>query len=143
MNNIENKFFQTFKISPKFYTFVNLGDLDNNYQEVSENSLEELFENYKYSFDEYIEDIEDFHDYEEKHSLITPETILGLINIIIHKDLEFGCSYSKLHKTYFASKEDKDENYLSCQEHNLKDAILSLCINSKDDIMDEVRGLFE
>jgi hypothetical protein len=74
---------------------------------------------------------------------ITSEILFQLINIIIHKNLEFGCSYSKLHNTYFASKEDKNENYLSCQEYNLKDAILSLCINLKDNIMDEVRELFE
>lgn len=142
MTNIEEAFYKIFDIPQKFYTTVNFGDLDNNYKEVSANSLEELFENYSFYLDEYIENIEDFHGYRIGYDEITSDTLLQLINIIIHKDLEFGCSYSKLHNTYFASKEDGNDNYLSCQEYSLKDSILALCINLKEDIFDEVRVLF-
>ena len=80
--------------------------------------------------------------YKTDYPSITPEIVLGLIKIIIHKGLEFGLSYSELHNTYFASKDDGNNSYLSCQEYSLKDAILSLCINLKHELQSEVKELF-
>lgn len=83
-----------------------------------------------------------FNTFNIKPTEITNDILIGLINIIIHKKLEFACSYSTLHNTYSASKDDNyDGGYLSCREYNLKDGILSLCINIKDDIETEVREL--
>ena len=57
--------------------------------------------------------------------------------------MEFGCSYSELHNSYFASKEDEHSDYLSCQEYSLEEAVLSLCINIAPEIKEEVQQLFK
>lgn len=85
-----------------------------------------------------------FNTFNIKPVEITNDILMGLINIIIHKKLEFACSYSTLHNTYSASKDDNyEDGYLSCREYSLKDSILSLCINIKDDIEVEVKKLLK
>ena len=95
-NKTKERFFETFNIPKKFYTTVNFGDLDNNYQEVCENTLEELFENYSWYLDEYIEDIKDFHGYEEKYPEITAEIVLELMKIITKKHCNFTIYYGAI-----------------------------------------------
>ena len=86
---IQKQFFEKYNIPKRFYTIVNLGDLDNNYQEVSANTLEELFDNVQMDLEEWVEDVKDFKDYEEKYPEITDSIYLRLIKIIIRNYSDF------------------------------------------------------
>ena len=61
---IQKQFFEKYNIPKRFYTTINLGDLDNNYQEVSANTLEDLFNDVQMHLDEWVEDVKDFKDYD-------------------------------------------------------------------------------
>jgi len=126
---IEQEFFKSFNIPTKFYTTVNLGDLDNNYQEVSANTLQELFDDNAFWIDTYIEDIKDFHDWEEKYPPITPEIVLKLLEII-QKYLE------KKHPMYEFSIME------FCTNKSITEQTLNTCIQLQPEIQDQVRALF-
>ena len=142
MSDIEKEFYETFNIPQKFYTIVNFGDLDNNYQEVSANSLEELFNNYNSYLDEYIEDIKDFMDWRSGYEDITSDIVLGLSKIL----MDFGwlhCEKFTIDKylTEFDNDELKDK--IQVVECNFEDCILKTCIQLKSEISEEVKALFK
>lgn len=125
---IEEEFFKAINIPTRFYTTVNVGDLDTNYQEQSANTLQELFQDNAFWIDPYIEDIKDFQDWEEKYPPITPEIVLGLIAIC-----------SGLFPMSFAFERGANE----IRENTLKACIWA---SKKDDlkgyIQDQVKELF-
>src|SRR5574344_1773949 len=143
---IEQEFFKSFNIPTKFYTTINLGDLDNNYQEVSASTLQELFEENNFWFDEYIEDINDFHDWEEKYPPITPEIVLELIKIIADKGYSFKVFEAE---DMFNNGIKYITNAITDIKHDIygrgktiDQAVISLCIQLKDEIQDQVKALF-
>lgn len=138
MSDIEKEFYKAFNIPQKFYTTVNFGDLDNNYQEVSADSLEELFNNYNSYFDEYIEKIENFMDWRSGHEPITSDIVLGLIKILTDK---YGTIEIKpLHKKYYVAS---GVELYSNECETISGAILYNCIKHKDEISEEVKALFK
>lgn len=146
---IEQDFFKSFNIPTKFYTTVNLGDLDNNYQEVSANTLQELFKQNNFWFDEYIEDIKDFHDWEEKYPSITPEIVLELEEIIINQNFDYWLQVTHFRKEdnslgYLLSLWEEEIMICNAYGNDRKEALLSLCLSYdiKDEIQDQVKALF-
>ena len=145
---IQKQFFEKHNIPKRFYTIVNLGDLDNNYQEVSADTLEELFDDVQMSLDEYVEDVKDFKDYEEKYPEITDSIYLKLIKIIVKKfsDFEIDSICYNHHKEYRACTDFDWETYNICggYQKSEEDAILSLFINIRnDEIKSQVQNLFK
>lgn len=85
-------------VKPRFYMQVNVGDLDCNFQEVSENTLKKLWDNWSFHLDsssywmeeedreQIPENYEDFKKsdfWEKKYPAFTPEKQLKLIKLIM------------------------------------------------------------
>jgi len=143
-------FYKEFDIPKRFYTIVNLGDLDNNYQEVSEDTLEELFENYGHHMasptDEYIEDIKDFEEYDEEYPEISIEMMYNIEDVIIKylrstwKHDRYG-SYLIIGINLYGINDVNDE--IACRAYGSTrlEALLKLCAELKDNkfVYDGVR----
>ena len=153
--DIKQNFFESFNIPKRFYTIVNFGDLDNNYQEVSAGTLKELFEDYNWHLDEYVSDIKDFTGYEEKYPEITAEIILELEKIVSKSaDYVEICIDSEGYQLEYVSGEralcscccefDYDKRFI-VDANNFEDLILISCIQIKDEseIQNKVQQLFK
>lgn len=98
-------------VKPRFYMEVNVGDLDCNFQEVSEKTVKKLWENWGFHLqcsdywmeDEEAESIpENFEDFkksdfwEKKYPPFTPAKQLELIKLINkkHRNIRLCCSQS-------------------------------------------------
>lgn len=102
-------------VKPRFYMQVNVGDLDCNFQEVSENTLKKLWDNWSFHLDsssywmeeedreQIPENYEDFKKsdfWEKKYPDFTPEKQLELIKLIVNtKKVE--CFYIQKRKNDF------------------------------------------
>lgn len=142
---IQKQFFEKYNIPKRFYTTINLGDLDNNYQEVSANTLEDLFNDVQMHLDEWVEDVKDFKDYEEKYPEITDSIYLKLIKIIVNNYGDFTINKTS-HKRYFVETRFSWEFYEKSGEYQKseEDAILSLFINIKNEELNkQVQDLFK
>lgn len=150
---IQKQFFEKYNIPKRFYTIVNLGDLDYNYQEVSADTLEELFDNVQMYLEEWVEDVKYFKDYEEKYPEITDSIYLKLIKIIIKNYGNFSIDsfsidsiYYNNHKEYEACTDSEWGTYNICGEYQKseEDAILSLFVNIKNKKLNkQVQDLFK
>lgn len=148
---IQKQFFEKYNVPKRFYTVVNLGDLDNNYQEVSADTLEELFDNYGRDNiewdDEPIDDIKNFKDYKEKYPKITDSIYLKLIKIIVKKfsDFEIDSICYNHHKEYRVCTDFEWETYNINGDYQKseEDAILSLFIKLPNIFKSQVQNLFK
>ena len=137
----EQKFFEAFGIEPTMLCNCSYKNLQEYRYEYGDDVLQE----YRYEYgDDVCEHIDDFEfsckDCENYYPPITPEIVLGLeaIVMLVNDDYNFSVEqFSDESRFLFCDKKVILEN-----ENNLKDCILSSCIQLKYEIKDQVRALF-
>lgn len=135
VSEIEEQFYKTFDIPKHFSMEVNFGDLDCNFQTVTEKSLKKLWDNYEFDLgcsEYWFEDdkkapktFEEFKKsdfWREEHPKITDEILLKLICLLNDKLNEITLHNCKNIK-------------------NLKKYILEECIIEKDILAKDIRKI--